>query len=265
MNINRLKADLRVRLTYLSKMTEWCSNQLKKCPDGNLRIKRQGNSVSYYRVNDRTGNNGVLLDKKNGSTTRKLAQKRYLQKLLSAASSEGKAIERILARYEHPVAEDIFDSLSEDRKVLITPVTLPDKEFLEKWQSRPYVRKALPDNLPVYKTLKGDHVRSKSEQIIADRLYVNGIPYKYECPLSFGDFNMHPDFTIMRMSDRREIYYEHFGKMDDPGYASDNVRRLRTYELNGYLLGDNLFASFETSLNPLDTRILDEMIRVHFK
>lgn len=119
--------------------------------------------------------------------------------------------------------------------------------------------------MPVYETINGERVRSKSEQLIADRLYFNGIPYIYEFPLIIGDMTFHPDFTILRMSDRRVLYYEHLGRMDDPGYSNKNTRRINIYSNNGIIMGDNLFISMETSLHPLDIRTVDRLIKTNFR
>ena len=114
-------------------------------------------------------------------------------------------------------------------------------------------------------TLNGEHVRSKSEVIIADRLYAKGIPYKYECPLQIGNRIIHPDFTILRLSDRKIIYHEHCGMMDDPNYAKDMVNRINLYSTADIYLGDRLFFTLETSETPLDIRHLDELIEKHFR
>lgn len=55
-----------------------------------------------------------------------------------------------------------------------------------------------------YTTLRGDKVRSKSEQFIADWLYRNKIDYDYEPSLHI-DFEFHPDFYIPQAN----IYLEH--------------------------------------------------------
>ena len=83
-------------------------------------------------------------------------------------------------------------------------------------------------------TLKGDRVRSKSEQIIADRLFINNIPYKYEYPIEINGIIYHTDFRILRMSDRKELFYEHFGKMGDEQYANDNIRSIRSLSIRRY-------------------------------
>lgn len=72
---------------------------------------------------------------------------------------------------------------------------------------------------------------------------------------------MYPDFTILRMPAREEIYLEHFGMMDDYNYVETVMRKLNTYERNGIYIGVNLFITYETSRNPLNTRTLDGLIR----
>lgn len=127
------------------------------------------------------------------------------------------------------------------------------------------VKKPISDDIPVYTTMRGERVRSKSEIIIADRLFANGIPYKYECPLKVGNEIIHPDFTILRMSDRKILYHEHCGMADDSGYAEDMVKRINDYSEEGIIQGDSLFLSFETSKQPLDVRVIDRLINSHFR
>ena len=47
---------------------------------------------------------------------------------------------------------------------------------------------------------------------------------------------------------------------DDDKYQNDNVPRINDYILNGYMLGDRLFLSFESSKTPLNTEVIDKMI-----
>ena len=101
--------------------------------------------------------------------------------------------------------------------------------------------------------------------MIADRLFFRGVPYKYECPIKVGDKIFHPDFTILRISDRKEIYYEHLGKMGDEDYAQTAVLRINKYVMNGFAVGDRLFTTMESYKAPLDLRVLDKMIESSFR
>ena len=114
-------------------------------------------------------------------------------------------------------------------------------------------------------TERGERVRSKSEKIIADKLYALGIPYRYEYPLVLsGNIRVYPDFIILKLPEREEVYLEHFGRMDDEEYVESVMYKLSTYEKNRIYLGVNLFVTHETSKNPLNTRALDGMLKSLF-
>lgn len=93
----------------------------------------------------------------------------------------------------------------------------------------------------------------------------SGIPYKYECPLKLGSYVIYPDFTILKISERKVIYLEHLGMMDDHDYANNAIRRINAYQLNGIIYGDRLFTTMETKQNPLDVRVLKKLIDNQFK
>lgn len=122
-------------------------------------------------------------------------------------------------------------------------------------------KKGFDDDVQEIITERGERVRSKSEKIIADKLYMLGIPYRYEYPLILeGNIKVYPDFTILKMPERKAVYLEHFGMMDDTDYVTKAIHKLNTYEKNRIYLGVNLFITFETSKKPLNIRALDEII-----
>lgn len=86
----------------------------------------------------------------------------------------------------------------------------------------------LDDNL-IYRTEKGHLVRSKSELIIADKLYLAGINYQYERPVDIGGRERYPDFTYV--DDDRGItwYWEHNGMMSQIEYRQRWERKLQAY------------------------------------
>ena len=127
------------------------------------------------------------------------------------------------------------------------------------------MHKGFKEGTPYYETMNGERVRSKAEQIIADHLKQAGVPYKYEYPTMINGELIHPDFKILRLSDRKEIYLEHCGRVADPEYYDDMVRRINNYAMNGIIIGDNLYLLFETINAPLDVRVLDKLIEEQFR
>lgn len=74
-----------------------------------------------------------------------------------------------------------------------------------------------------------------------------------------------PDFTVMNIRTGEVYLYEHFGMMDDIDYVDKNVKKLELYEKNGYLLGNNLVITHETSESPLNIGIVESYINLYFK
>ena len=194
-----------------------------------------------------------------------LLQKQYLSTVLKTNKKELSAIEKMSKLYPSTLAEDVYDQLSEGRKSHIKPINVYDDAYAQKWMEAPYKRKPFKKDMPEFYTTKGERVRSKSEIIIADRLRANGIPYRYECPLKVGKKIIHPDFTILRMSDRKILYHEHCGKMGDQKYIEDMLTRAKDYSLEDIILGDRLFYTFESEATPLDVTMLDMLIKKHYR
>lgn len=82
----------------------------------------------------------------------------------------------------------------------------------------------------IYSTLKGDKVRSKSEVIIANLLYENGIDYEYEKKVFYNKEKwIEPDFTI-KIGEENEIYWEHLGMLGLETYDDRWSKKLNIYD-----------------------------------
>ena len=92
----------------------------------------------------------------------------------------------------------------------------------------------LDSNL-IYRTHRGELVRSKSEWIIADKLHSAGIDYQYEQPLSLAGIDRLPDFTIVDDDSGETWYWEHNGLLDNANYRERWERKLDAYRSEGIL------------------------------
>ena len=256
-----LISQIKGRYKRLTELINRIEERMKALPEGRIYVKSHGKKSYYYLVAD---GQEMYLAKDKSDLIESLLQKKYLEKVLRTAKEEMDVLKRLIRTYPEIVAEDIYGNLSDARRKYVKPIIPTNEEYARRWESRYYKKKPVSDDVPVYKTLKGDLVRSKSEMIIADRLFLNNITYKYECPLKAGNEIIHPDFTIMRIRDRKILYLEHCGKMGDPDYAEEMVVRHNKYGNEGIILGDKLFYTFESSKTPLDVRVVDQMIDVLF-
>ena len=207
----------------------------------------------------------VMSWKGEAELAKKIAQRDYDMRIVRSASMRMKAIDAFLDCYGATGLGEIYETTNPGRRELLSAKILSDEEYKRQWQEVEYKGKAFEDGQKVILTERGERVRSKSEKIIADKLYSMGIPYRYECPLWLdGNVRFYPDFTVLRMPAREEVYFEHFGMMDDIGYVEGMTYKLSTYEKNGIYLGVNLFVTYETEKTALNSKVLDGLIRSVF-
>lgn len=231
---------------------------IRSSPEGSLRVLHKSGGPQYYlSVPELSGSypKGKYLKKKEVELAAAIARRDYGQRML-------KMIDRqlvTLSKFKSLSDNDLYRIYEEEcigRKILITPYLISDEAYLEKWLSTEYKGKEFSESAPEFYSNTGVRVRSKSEKIIADHLTDRKIPYHYEKPLFLGKITVYPDFTILDLSHRKEIYYEHFGRMDDPTYADNAVQKINAYAKAGFILGDSLIATFETKDHPLDSGVL---------
>ncbi len=199
-----------------------------------------------------------------------LTQKKYDVSFIKEAEKELKIIQKFLDSYYERIS-GILSDFPQDIKSNLDVVDMSDEDYALCWQQVSFVPKPMGNDVAYHITLKGERVRSKSEEIIANALFSKGIPYRYECPVKLKNgYVVHPDFTILDIRNRREVFLEHLGKMDDPEYVNGkngnngNMWKFREYERSGINLGKNLLVTYESSKDPLNSRIVEEFIKTHF-
>lgn len=112
----------------------------------------------------------------------------------------------------------------------------------------------------IYRTTRGELVRSKSELLIAEKLHALGINYHYERTLegTLEAGRLRPDFSFI--DDAGEvILWEHLGRMDEAKYREGWAWKKNWYSLNGYAEGRNLFTSTEEQIRDVD--FIDKLAR----
>lgn len=236
-------------------------NELSQLPDGKLVYSRTGNYIRWYVCH-----NGKYeyLRKRERSLLIKLVAKKYFTDFAKCLEEESKAFKRYqkkhmltLACREKYLADDsVYASLLHEAAV--------ENATDCKWEDREYEKSSYMPQRLIFKTKKGDFVRSKSEAMIADALFVRGIPYRYEDTIKIDGITYHPDFTIFDQKTGKVLYWEHLGMMDSPGYIGSSYTRLRTFAEAGLIPTINLIITVETSSEPLCLEKIEETIRRYF-
>lgn len=251
----------------LKRVIKETKKRLQTAPQGHIRIARKEKRTEYYYKSGKVEEkrNGTYVKKNEKELVQRIIQREYDEDVLFHAEKRLKIINGFLNEYERTGLDKIFDRMNKDRKVFVTSPILSDKEYIKQWQSVTYEGNTNYDIKGEIITERGEHVRSKSEKIIADKLFMLGIPYRYEYPLTLdNNIMVYPDFTILKVETREEIYLEHLGLMDDVNYVENAMRKMNTYARNGIHLGVNLLITYETNKMPLNTKHLDELLTLYF-
>lgn len=228
---------------------------------GNLRVKN-GKRAEYYLVlpGEDGPSGGRYIRKSDIGIAQKIAMRDYGKAVLKVAREQSKILDNMIENYDLAKISEIYVDKRIGRRELLTPYMMSDEEFVKNWLEQEYEPMGFMDGTPDLRTVKGERVRSKSEVIIANMLNEYGIPYKYECPLLLGNKKVRPDFTVLNVRERKVLYWEHFGMLDDKDYCNHNLQKIDQYEKNGIYIGDRLIATAETELCPLDTRSVKRKI-----
>lgn len=70
---------------------------------------------------------------------------------------------------------------------------------------------------------------------------------------------IYPDFTFLSRKTGQEIYWEHDGRMDDPDYAQNAIRKIQLYEDSGIYPGERLILTFETGKTVLNMGLAEKL------
>lgn len=253
------------------KCDEWSALTIQKektlscAPVGRLRMSRNANKMQCFHVTEKTSLHGKYIPVGKSKLAKGLAQKEYDKKVLKEIWLQLKAAQKFANVYSPERIDAVYTSLSPERRSLVTPVRLPDADYVALWQGEKYLGKPFTEENPGLQTCHGELVRSKSELIIADSLYRLGVPYKYECPVDIstkkGKIRVFPDFTCLNVRLRKEIIWEHFGKMDDAEYSSKVTLKMNSFLLNNFMMGDNLIFSMESDCCAFDAKKAELLIK----
>lgn len=111
----------------------------------------------------------------------------------------------------------------------------------------------------IHKTLSGDLVRSKSEVIIADALFHEGIPFDYEKLKEENGHRCIPDFTFATAGGDT-IIWEHLGLLDNPSYKESWKKKLDFYTSIGFVEGENLFTTRDHEGGSINSNEIKEVV-----
>lgn len=265
---------MQTRASSLEKDMAFISNRLNRYPvelqNKWLDIQMRRGYVRLYQMNYNPENRRSVrkyLPKAEKVQAEMLAQQTYDRQVLKVMKQEQEALTIAQKAYAQLTEfyEDVYTQMGPYRQGLVTPITPTAEQKVKAWLAEPYPSMKKYAESATYLTEQGEYVRSKSELMIADRLYHAGIPYKYECPLelraeSGKTSRFYPDFTIYLPEQDKELYWEHFGLMSDADYLAHAISKLSFYQRVGLLQSGQLILTFEAQSTNLDPKEITGII-----
>lgn len=198
---------------------------------------------------------------KERSKVKDMCQKEYLERSLEAARKELKQLNKLYCICKNDSWERVYEKQHPKKQAMQSPGWLPDREFVKEWESDVYEKKTFKEMVPEYYTDREERVRSKSEILIANALHKHQVPYYYEKPLHLNGYGtVHPDFTLLNVRERKTLYWEHMGMLDDETYMDYALDKITAYEKNGIFPGHQLILTHETSKKPINSKLIESII-----
>ena len=264
-SMDKLREIIKTRIDQASRKVEELQRELRAMPPGCLAADKRGSHWAYrirgYDPNDRTQTKYVSV--KDARTLKMHARKKYVPRLIKALNDEIDSLSEACRGLDHDARYRAYEDLPDGIRRLFTPDFIRPEHLCEEWSLQDHPQHTGHHENLIFETSRGDMVRSKTEVIIADMLYSNDIAYRYEQEVSLGPgYICHPDFTIMRKSDAKIFYWEHFGRLTDPQYAEEFVTKLNMYARAGITTADDLLITWECYEVPFDRAAAARYIRM---
>ena len=265
MEILNLLSLLKNYVAELNYNISLCQAYLKNAPQGILHIKKNKDSSYYYCRSSQKDSTGKYLGKKDKTLILALAQKKLDLQLLESYQNQKEIILRTIKDLEkQKTQQNMLEGLPENLQQQLQPHlasinNAKNATYIKRWKEMKYEKMRIEN--PLIKTLRGEFVRSKSEAMIADRLYAHNIPYRYECPIMTDGVQYCPDFTILNIHTLKTYYWEHCGMMDDKTYVSNLLYKVDNYAAGGHTIGQDLILTFEAGGKPISIVTVEATIK----
>ena len=260
MSIISIVTDLNKEIEREYNLKAFMDERLKAVPDGSLSAVSIKNDKYYYqRVYMNGSRKSIILDPledMHREVIKELMEKKTIVHGLPILRNNIKAMEKCVSKLKpyDPLDFKYGELLGKD-------YYLDDDVCVREWEKKPDRQNPYHRERLIHETKCGIKVRSKSEMLIADTLFDHGLEYKNETKLRLEGRNYYPDFEILHPKTRRIIWWEHLGKLADPGYVFENLDRIVVFGRNGIVVGDNLILTWETQEMPLTHAMVDQRLR----
>ncbi len=235
-------------LKFYRRLKRRCNEFLRRAPEGSLALVYQhGKQRPYHSFNGKF----QYLNKTKAPLILQLKRKAEVEHALKSISVNISLLEQLEGRLDDPVlAIPPFFNLPERRDA--STITA---ELASRPSGTPYYQSS-------YDTFGDLKVKSKSEVILIELIKSKGINVFYEKSFRKGGIWFCPDFTLVRESDGKIIFWEHFGMMSDPDYVLRAQDKIANYASVGIMPFRDIIFTYEDGKDSLDLAQVESILRM---
>ncbi len=250
--IEKVLAELEIRLKF-------ANNELKTCPEGTLSYVKRGGRGTFFQIINSGGKRLRKSINKAPDFIRGLARKEYLIKEKKLLEHNIKVLKDVIKTLVEPSPDNVLKSISKHLQGIPKHYFFPDHNK-DCWANQPYEKSNYKPEEKKHTTSRGLKVRSKSEVLIAEMLYIFNIQFRYEQVIRIGGIMLVPDFTI-RLPDGRIFYWEHCGMMSSKEYREHQKWKMEVYEKAGIVPWKNLIVTYDDEDGNINAGIIESEIK----
>lgn len=267
-------------LSYFEDQVDMFKVQLEDSPEGRLIFQKDvGGRNQFIKLVNEDGKRRRFGLNRNEREIRALAKKEFATKALEILEPNVNALREAVAKQRPFDPDEILRSMNRAYTMLPEDYFFDRNELMinlklegdlqarinrhAEWGMQPYDECWYHPENKTKRTSNGRYVRSKAELLIFESLLNMGIPNHYDEEGIISGIWVVPDFTF-RSGKMTPFYWDHFGMMDDPGYAKRNYKKLGDYYDAGLIPGDNLILTFsrgdDINMGTIKSIIINEVL-----
>lgn len=270
---SRFTQQLYAREEFVKKQLSIVDRELSHRADGGLKITRRGQRHYYslQRFNSVTKKyECTYINKKNMGIARKIATHDYYSNIRRVLLKEIKLLKELISNEFEKTIDNCYFELCDGRREIVSPLAGTAQSRIDSWMNEVYEpNTSYPETL-THRTERGEMVRSKSEELIANYLYSQReyLDYKYERPMEVKvngkKETIYPDFTIINLRTGETFILEHVSRLDIPSYHDKFVWKHRAFIENGFIQNGMVFYSFESEKYPFSLKHVKKLVQEVF-
>ena len=237
-------------------------NLRKRIPKGSLTLETRHGNPTFVMNSVKNGKRRRDSLRKAPGTINDILTERLLRMQLAAVNKNKARLKTCIRRYNTVGTDKYFELLKKRWPDMPYEYIEALEHSLESdsWALEEYERFNHKEENKRHRTSRGLLVRSKSELLIAEKLYEHKIPFRYEQVLHIGNSSFGPDFTIRR-ADGKLFYWEHEGMTHSEEYMRYQLYKHQMYSQKNIVPWDNLIVTYDGADGTVDLQIVESEIR----